>query len=218
MDFRLFALSEDDAAYRRNVRNMALVLAAITITIFAAIFIPPVINPVHEQFAPSGSATSPYGFTINVKLNSTSLRDGGGVAIEAWLNSTSPQLDNVTAESAWPVGPEDLWTKVCVAGWPLGIGVMSGYYTQDNYTSGSLLQIPQPIVSCPEEGRGPAYFILQPFSDNALVEASGTAQIERLQSSLTFSGADAVGHAGAFTVLAADEWGDMVLVHLSYAP
>ena len=77
-------MSEDDVAYKKSVRNMALILAAITITIFGAIFLPPIFNPTREQFALSASTTSPYGFTLDLQLNTTSLRAGGTLEIMAW--------------------------------------------------------------------------------------------------------------------------------------
>jgi len=48
-------MDSDDIAYRKSVRNMGLFLAAIVITIFAAIFIPPYVNPPHNAYPQSVS-------------------------------------------------------------------------------------------------------------------------------------------------------------------
>ncbi|MDG6898173.1 MAG: hypothetical protein JRN24_00400 [Nitrososphaerota archaeon] len=202
----------DDAEYRKSVRNMSIILAAIVLTIFAAIFLPPILAPAHEQFESSSTTASPFGFTLNLKTNSTSLNPGSAVLITSWLNSTSPQLTNVTAASEWPIGPAGLWIRPCVAGWPLGIGLMQGYYTSDNFTSGTLLRIPTPLSSCPVPAQGPSFFILKPFSTSALVVTGGSGVTMDLASTLTFRSGTAPS-PGVYTVVAADEWGDAVLVH-----
>jgi len=208
-------MSDDDAAYRRNARNMALILCAIVVTIFAALFIPPVLNPAHEQFAPNGSATSAYGFTINLHMNATTLGQREAVSITAWLNSTTAQPNNVTAASAWPIGPNGLWTRPCTSGWPLGVGVMNGYYTPDNYTQGSLVPIPGPLFSCPVQSQTPSFFVFQPHGTSAVVGMGSSVSRWDLRSTLTFNPAEvaAARSPGAYTVVAADEWGDVVLVH-----
>lgn len=208
-------MSEDDAAYRRSERNMALVLAAIATIIFAAILVPSVLNPVHEGFASTGSTASPYGFTLNLRLNATSLGPAAAISITAWLNSTTPQPNNLTAASHWPIGPGGLWTRPCTSGWPLGVGVMRGYYTPDNYSSGSLVYLPVPLVSCPVGSQMPSFFVFQPFGTAALVELGGSALRWDLQSTLSFVPARLAvpPQPGAYTAVAADEWGDIVLAH-----
>ena len=195
---------------------MALVLVAIVAVAFAAIFLPPIFNPVHEQFVASSSVTSPYGFTLNLGLNTTAVPSGGAVSISAWLNSTSPQIESVSAISSWPIGPAGLWTKTCTAGWPLGVGVLEGYFDSSNYTEGALVQIPGPLINCPNEAPVPTSFILQPFNSNALVESGGSAKMESLQSALTYAPRSPIlQQHGAFTVVAIDEWGDVAVVHFT---
>lgn len=76
-------MAEDGKAYRRSVRNMVLVLGAIVLTVFATIFIPPIVNPVHEQFNQTGYSDSVYGFRLNLRLNATQVAAGNGVAATA---------------------------------------------------------------------------------------------------------------------------------------
>ncbi len=208
-------MTEDDAVYRRNVRTMALVLAAIVLTVFAALFIPPLLNPVHEQFNQSGSVNSPYGFSLNIRLNATHPAQGAGVSVTAWLNSTSPQISNITAVNSWPIGPQGLWTRICTSGWPLGVGVMPGYYTSDNYTLGSLIRVPMPLLACPVSIFTPKYFLLQPYGSVAIVELNGALAHWNLTSTVSLGGPllGAQRSSGVYTAVAADEWGDVVIAH-----
>lgn len=209
--------SEDDRAYSSNVRNMVLVLAAIVIVIFAAIFIPPLLNPIHEQFVPSASTNSAYGFSLNLLLNSTDLPPGGWVSMRAWLNSTSPQIDNITAANQWPVNPNSLRTGNCTLGWPLGVGVLRGYYTTDNYTLGSPVSLPRLVFACPLIAYSPpSYFLLQSHGSTAVVRLSESLAEWDLRIVMPFGGSYA--ETGVYTAVAADEWGDVVVVHFRVGP
>ena len=91
---------------------------------------------------------------------------------------------------------------------------MRGYYTAENYTLGSVIRIPSPLVSCPVTSNTPSFFIFQPFSSNALVETGGTATVLNLRTALTFVPVAAgPGSSGVYTVICADEWGDLVIAH-----
>lgn len=205
---------DDDEAYRRSERNMALVLGAIVIVIFAALFLPPLISPVHESFQQTAATTSPYGFTLNIELNSTTLVPGSAAAVSAWMNSTDPQPNNVTSASSWAVGPEVLWTKPCTSGWPLGVGVMRGYYSSQNYTLGSLVRFPEPLQSCPVPVGSPSFFLLQPYGTVALAELGTSVVRWDLRSTLVLvPGSLPSLQPGVYTAVAADEWGDVALTH-----
>ncbi len=208
--------SDDDRAYRKSVRNMSVLLAAIVITVFAALIITPFLNPLHEQFPNSASVDSPYGFAISVTLNATQLGPGRYVSITAGMNSTSPQIENVTAQSAWAVDPNRLWGRLCTSGWPMGIGVMQGYYSEGNLSVGTLIGLPQPFVLCPVLRGTPSYFLLQPHGSKAVVSLNGTLEFWDLQTTLDF-GSGSLGQGqrlgGVYTVVLADEWGDVVLLH-----
>jgi hypothetical protein len=209
--------SEDERAYSRSARNMALVLAAIVAVIFAAIFIPPLVNPVHEQFVPGASTNSAYGFSLNLLLNSTDLRSSGWVSLRTWLNNTSPQVSNVTAADQWPLDPSSLRTGNCSLGWPLGVGVMRGYYTTDNYTLGTPVALPRLIISCPLVAYNPPrYFLLQPHGSTAVVRLNQTLAEWNLRVDLPFGGS--YTQPGAYTAVAADEWGDVALAHFRVGP
>ncbi|MDG6910459.1 MAG: hypothetical protein JRN08_08835 [Nitrososphaerota archaeon] len=201
-------MDSDDAAYRKSARNMSLVLAAFVITIFAALVVSPYVFPASSAFHPSVSYGSAFGFTLHLQVNATSVPSGAGVLISGWLNGSSGSIDNVTAADSWGIGPAGLWTRTCTAGWPIGLGVMAGHYTQDNFTSGTLIPVPVPLAQCPVQAGTPGYFLLSPHSSKALVDLGGAPQYWVLQSSFSLSTSKL--QAGVYTALIADEWGDVL--------
>jgi hypothetical protein len=212
-------LDPDDVTYRRSVRNMSIVLAVIVITIFAAIFIPPYINPASSVFPKSVSYASGFGFTMQMSLNSTSVAPDGQVLLTAWLNSSSDSVENLTAADSWPFSQGLLWFRPCTPGWPMGMGVMSGQYTMDNYTLGSLLPLKPEAFGCPESG-APQYFLFYPHSSEALASVNGSPYRWTILMSFAFGrsalGPNAIPGAssglppGVYTAVLADEWGDVL--------
>jgi hypothetical protein len=204
--------SDDDVAYRRSVRNMSIVLAAIVITVFAALFVPPYVNPSHIVFQKSVSLDSPFGFTLHLKLNATSVPSNGIILLTGWVNNTSSAVENVTAANGWAFESGRLTKMPCTSGWPIGFGLMAGHFTQDNYTLGVLIPIPQPMVLCPVPAASPNYFLFEPHSSTALVTIGGNPFFWKIQTSLTLR-QQMLGHplqAGVYTAVLADEWGDVL--------
>ena len=205
-------MDSDDIAYRKSVRNMSLVLAAIVITIFAAIFIPPYISPQHDVFQTSTSLAFLSGFALHLQINSTTLQSNGTLLISGWINSTSSAIDNITTSDAWGVQQGDLWMAPCMSGWPIGLGVMQGHYTTDNYTLGALLNVTKSdLAACPVTG-APSYFLFEPHSSKALVTLNAGPTFWVVQSSFSFDGSAAGSplQPGVYTAVLADEWGDVL--------
>jgi hypothetical protein len=193
--------SDDDVAYHKSVRNMSLVLAAIVITIFAAIFVPPYLSPQHDVFQTSTTLDSPFGFTMHLEESSTSLSSNGTLLISGWLNSTSANIENVTASDSWGLN-QDLLSKV-----------MQGHYTNDNYTLGTLLNITSDSgpSACPTIG-SPTYFLFESHSSKALVNLNAGPTVWVMQTSFSLGGS-ATGtplKPGVYTSVLADEWGDVL--------
>ena len=205
-------MDSDDVAYKKSVRNMGLVLAAILITIFAAIFIPPYVNPPHNAFQQSVSYDSGFGFTMYLNLNSTTLAPSGHIMFTGWVNSSASSVENLTTADSWAFPQNFLWEQQCTSGWPIGIGVMSGHYTQDNYTLGTLLQPSIPKVQCPLSG-SPQYFLFYPHSSEVLASINGNPYRWTIRMSLSLGpgSLNLPGFpAGVYTAVFADEWGDVL--------
>lgn len=205
-------MDPDDVAYRKSVRNMGVILAVIVVTVFAAIFIPSYVSPLHNVYQSSVTLGSPAGFTMHLTLGATSMPTAGSVLITGWVNSTSPSPENITAADLWALPQNRLWGRICTSGWPIGVGVMKGHYTQDNYTLGSLIPLSEPLVSCPVQLSTPSYFLFEAHSSKALVDIAGTPAIWTIQSALSFRGY-LPGNSlqpGVYTAILADEWGDVL--------
>ena len=205
-------MDSDDVAYKKSVRNMGLFLAAIAITIFAAIFIPPYVNPPHTAFPQSVTYPSGFGFTMHLTVNYSSGSSAWSALLDGWVNSTSPSIENVTAADSWAFPPDDLFTRLCTPGWPIGIGVMQGHYTQDNYTLGTLLPLNSSQSRCPGASHSPTSFALEPQTSRALVVLGGEPTFWTIQTVLRFTGTTP-GYelpAGIYTAVLADEWGDVL--------
>jgi len=205
-------MDPDDIAYRKSVRNMVLVLAAIVITIFAAIFIPPYLNPPSDIFPQSVSYDSGFGFTMHLTINVSSGSPTWSALLTGWVNSTSPSINNVTAADSWAFPLGGLFTKPCTPGWPIGIGVMEGHYTQDNYTLGVLLPLNLSRSQCTGTSNSPNSFTFEPQTSRALVVLGGTPSFWTIQAALNFTGTTP-GYLlppGVYTAVLADEWGDIL--------
>ena len=215
-------MDPDEAAYRKSVRNMSIVLAAIVIVVFAAIFIPPYLNPASDAFPSSVSLGSGFGFTMHLTVNSTEVPPLGGVLLSGWVNSSSDSGVSINASDSWAFPQGSLWQPSCLNGFPIGIGLMSGHYTLDNYTLGALLQPQTPRGQCLSSG-SPQYFLFYPqHSSIAAAVVDGTPyrwlilmNVSLGQYSLAPNAIPGVPGpqglpAGVYTAVLADEWGDVV--------
>lgn len=207
-------MDSDEVAYRRSVRNMSVILAAIVITVFAAIFVSSYVSPHHDVFQNAVTYDSPNGFTMHLTVTPTSDSPTWGVTLEGWVNSTSPSIENITAADSWAVSQSRLWTSACTSGFPIGVGVMQGHYNQDNFTLGTLLPLNRALFS-PCVGQtysSPTSFAFEPRTSKALVVLGGAPKFWGIQTSLHFTGTTA-GYGlqpGVYTAVLADEWGDVL--------
>lgn len=213
---------EDNKTYRRNVRNMALVLAAIAIVIFASIFVPPLISSGHEQFSSKSSVNSPNGYTLNLALNASRLIPGERLAIDAWINNTGKAINQLPAQKEWPIA--NVTDAPCGAVLPIRIGIMNGYYNVENVSLGQFLRLSFASVSCPATAASgtPQYFLMQPLSSQTILQSSGGVEEFDISISCTAGGyvvnSSETRFSGVFTAVVMDEWGDLALTHFLATP
>ena len=215
-------MSDDDAAYNKSVRNMIIVLAVIVITVFAFIFIPPVLNPPRDIFQNSVSTPSSQGFTLSLTVNATQMGPGDSLSITALATNTQGTADNISSAAMWGVDKDRLWTAICLPGFPIGVGVMEGHFDEDNYTLGRLLTPWQHgLASCPiGQLESPTYFDFIPHSSRALVSIGGNPSFWTIESDVQFNANSTLElglhfssqflQSGVYTAVAADEWGDVI--------
>src|SRR5271157_2476826 len=130
-------MDPDDVAYRKSVRSTVVVLAVVVVVLAASIGLTLLFDVTPNTFQTKTSVGSTYPLTLTLEINETSAKTTGAVEITAWLNGSSTSSGNVSATSNWAFA--GLVTSQCPVGWPLGIGVMQGHYTTDNYSLGTLL-------------------------------------------------------------------------------
>jgi hypothetical protein len=199
---------------------MVLVLIAIVLVIFAAIFIPPLLNPLHEQFPREASTNSLHDFALNLDLNSTRIVSGDFIAFTIWINNTSRQVNNVTAANSWPAANLTMISS-CGPAMPVSLGVMKGYYTTDNFSLGSIFPLqrvsPACLVETGAQAALPPYYLFQPYGPVALTRVSGSIIQLNVTATILSNGyivgGNTVPFSGVFTAVGADEWGDVVLTH-----
>ena len=203
-------MDADDAAYRRSVRNTAIVLSVVVVVLAASLGLTLLFDVAPDTFQTKTSVASTFPFTLTLTLNSTTVSPAGGVTVSAFLNGTG--TGNVTAVSSWAFVNSSLWVHRC--GWPLGIGIMQGHYTLDNYSLGTLLQ-PRTSLDCAGHPV-PRWFYFGSQASKVLVTLGGTPAFWELQTLLPFN-ANYTGQQslppGVYTAVAADEWGDFVLTN-----
>jgi hypothetical protein len=175
----------------------------------------------------TGTPPSLNGLKLALTLNSSTISSGQGIAATVEdLNTMTTPL-NISAAADWPIG--GLSTGPCGSlNYPIGIAVLKGNYELANVSSVNALQIYQPgPYACPMILSDIEGFYFQPSSDNATVlgscqpEASGCFS-ETVNSTVTFSGyysgtTFTPFPAGTYTVVAGDEWGDIVVLHFLVA-
>jgi len=139
-------------------------------------------------------------------------------------------VNNVTQGSEWkyPTDQLDPFNNCAPGVSPVGFAVFQGYYGMNNYTTGEALPLydTATLVSC-TVNYFPNMYLFQPKSDNVSVyndrqfRVNTTASVSALVSGYWTGGqgltspATFNAFAGSYTVLGADEWGNVLLLHFS---
>jgi len=196
------------------VRNTAFLLLIVVIVLAAGLFLPAFFTPA-GTLPTEAMAADPNGLTLNISLNTTRVFAPSGVAVTIWINGSSA-IENVTALDSWPLNQTLLWKAPCTPGWPMGVGVMLGYYDQYNYSSGALLPLNQPTAGCPPSSGVPISFLVQAEGSKAIISMNGSDETWDLLTTLVLTKSSVtplLTTSEVFTVIGADEWGDVVILH-----
>ena len=158
---------------------------------------------------------------------SLGIRSNGGanITISADESNLLDSVNNVTTASDWQY--PNTGTLPC-GNWddfPVELAILPGNYGASNYTSGGALTLYSTTLaySCVTMTAPEPYLLFAPLSDNASYRFSfGQNGSYIVSDQLTTSGywtgdqSTAAYHPfppGSYTVLAEDEWGDVVLLH-----
>jgi hypothetical protein len=138
--------------------------------------------------------------------------------------NTLANSNNVTLGKSWPVTGLSLGSCGTEA-YPFGVALYRGSYAADDISNAQPLQI-YPAVACPMMIRYVTGYLFQPMSELAVVLPSGpNATATRMSANLTATGEYSSAYkaassstplgSGTYTVAAGDEWGSLVLVHVT---
>jgi hypothetical protein len=177
------------------------------------------------------SAASAQDSSLGLKLDlSISVSAEGALTISTNESNLLDRVNNVTSTNEWlypntgsyPCGNWDQF--------PTEYAVLQGYYDVGNYSSASSLTLYNTTIAypCPTMTGPIAYLLFSPLSDNSsrYFGPSGSAgslvvsDQYAMTGYWTGSGTTASFHklpSGTYTVLAEDEWGNIVLLHFTAA-
>lgn len=198
---------DEDLEYKRNVRSTSIILIVIVLVILLSLLLPPILRPLHESFSKEVSLTSPYGFRIYLRLSETEVVAGRTINFSAWIYNPGNTL-NVSSINNWPISG---YLYKCG---PIAISVAKGYFDEGNVTLANTLNLGN-LRSCSVGSAD--YYVIGSRSSSSLAVSQGKASLIDLNYTLSSSGyyveSNLINYNGVFTVIATDEWGDMLLTH-----
>ena len=179
------------------------------------------------SLATTSASNSSQGlqFRLQVKPNG-----GANFTVTAEEVNLLGSVNNVTEANQWKYAANllDPFNNCAPGDSPVGFAIFQGYYGINNYTSGKSLPLynTTTMFSC-TVNYFPNVYLFQPKSDNISVyndhqfRVNTTASVSLSTSGYWTGGADTSSpatfnaFAGSYTVLGADEWGSVLLLHFS---
>jgi hypothetical protein len=180
----------------------------------------------------TSSATTTYTVTSTVgigvdlllTLNTTQLVSGHTINATAEIFNELHIANNVTVASIWPLPALEHPSRSGGCPFYVTVEFFQGYYTRLNVSSSAQAQVQfwnGPAPSCVEYTQN--LFSFQPQSDKVVIGTGSTATLEPLLYSVSVDGYyqsnnsnSSVSFApGIYTVVAADEWGQIAVQYLN---
>jgi hypothetical protein len=165
----------------------------------------------------SGQGTPP-GLKLSLQISTNAT---GALSISTNETNVLDRVNNVTTADNWRYPNTDSLPCGNFNQFPIEYAVFQGHYDASNYTSASALTMYDPglFLPCPTAEALPAYLLFAPLSDNASYPSGQGSLMVSASYSVTGywtgSGNTAAFHqfpSGIYTVLAEDEWGNVVLL------
>lgn len=170
------------------------------------------------------------GIALGIEMNTTQLVTGRSINITADVFNFLPRTNNVTGASDWASPIFQEWMKSVPCPFPVYVLILRGYYTQANVSSATPLQISPPGLTVPCPAFLASYYIFQPTSDTASFfggQVNSPMEAEAVVNGYYLSGqsynytlpsggiSPTPFPVGAYTVVAGDEWGQILMAQFS---
>jgi len=165
----------------------------------------------------SASSKSANGLSLSLSLDSTTYKPGQQLTIVIDEINTLSKTNKVYTADKWPL--TGLSVSPCgTLNYPFGVSIFQGNYTTANVSSAMPLTLfyPGEPHGCPMILSGISSYVFQPLNDVAAIyQISNTEPfIEKINTEVQTNGlTDA--DSGVYTVVAGDEWGNMVVLHFT---
>jgi hypothetical protein len=202
-----------------NSWRTAVVVVVVAVLLAAAslLYIGAPSHTAARQSPGSTSTSASGGLQLRLAVNSTDLPPGGRLLISVSEFNAGAQPDNVSAATLWKAS--GLSVGECGNSlYPFGVALYQGRYTPENVSQAEPVRI-YPIVPCPLFIRLITGYLFQPMSDSATVlpgSGAPTPMAANVTVSGEYSGSSLLPLApGTYTVAAGDEWGALLLLHVS---
>ena len=166
----------------------------------------------------TSTTTRTLGLQLSLLVSPGAGPAGSGFQVMASVTNFLPTVNNVTGLDQYNgVGSN----PICKFA-PIAFDVLQGHYTLANYTSGSMVDVHGPdVFACVSEAADLSYYVFQPNSDNFTGPSSTGASSHAAEVSADVSQVWSDGPtsaplpAGQYTVVAADNWGQLAIVHFT---
>ncbi|MDA4123712.1 MAG: hypothetical protein OK456_11085 [Thaumarchaeota archaeon] len=170
----------------------------------------------------SSASSTLSRFGTGLKLNlQVSTNATGALSISVNETNLLDRANNVTTADNWPYPNTSSLPCGNFEQFPIEYAMLQGNYNAGNYTSASALAMYDPglFLPCPTAIALPAYLLFAPLGDNASYPSGQGSFLVSASCSVTGywtgSGNTAAFQQfppGIYTVLAEDEWGNVVLL------
>lgn len=220
-----FSVSKDTLGHKQALSSIALVfMIAVVVIAGASIYLLSSSSSQRESLASmqtsAQTVNSTLGLELSLSINSTSLVYGGGINITVKLQNVLNKVITLyypSSDWARPFLPGNICFEI------YDFQVYSGYYAANNISSAKgdqALPVFGPLFGChPESGD----LVIQPLSDKATGSAydaplAFSYPVNEYYTNPGPSPPLTPFPVGICTIVAADAWGQIVLLHFTVVP
>lgn len=182
------------------------------------------------------ASNSSLGLELLASVNATDIPSEDSINVSMWMMNTRSSANNLSAANDWPVHGLSSWPCGVSDWYPAGLAVYRGYYEVGNVSDGRPLNLWSSLMECPAEPI-PSVTSYSFLPRDDIANYSGTSSgsggnptrvessvpIDFAQTLYAANGTEFYSSLGsslpsAYTLVAGDEWGQIVLMHFRVTP